>query len=117
MLGQLLPWIASGLWSPYAPWAIFILLLGCLIRNHFHHGLNKYPAPVFASLTNWWRFWVVARRKAQFTYLKLHRELGDVVRLGPNALSFADPRAVKVIYGLNNKLPKVCVTLLADGCS
>ena len=49
----------------------------------------------------------MARRKAHFSYLKLHNDLGDVVRLGPNCLSFADPRAVKTIYGLNNRLPKV----------
>lgn len=99
--------VLGVLWSTYTLWALVVLLLAGLVRNHFHHGLNKYPAPAFASLTDWWRFVVVARRKAQFTYLKLHQQLGDVVRLGPNALSFADPRAIKVIYGLNNKLPKV----------
>jgi len=103
MLDQLL----ATSWSVLLLWALLGILAVGLVRNYFHNGLNKYPAPGIASLTDWWRFVVVARRKAQFTYLKLHRELGDVVRLGPNALSFADPRAIKAIYGLGNKLTKV----------
>ncbi|KAK4443296.1 cytochrome P450 oxidoreductase [Podospora aff. communis PSN243] len=97
----------STLWILYTlPCIFFFILLTGLIRNHFHAGLNKYPAPAFASLTNWWRFVVVARRKAHVTHLKLHQELGGIVRLGPNALSFSDPRAVREIYGLNNKVAK-----------
>ncbi len=99
--------ILSSLWSPFTLWVLFGILVARLIKNHFHNGLNKYPSPSTASLTNWWRFFVVLRRKAQLKYLKLHHELGDIVRIGPNALSFADPRAVKAIYGLSNKLPKV----------
>lgn len=49
----------------------------------------------------------MARKKAHAEYLKLHQDLGDVVRLGPNALSFADPQAIKDIYGLSKRLPKV----------
>lgn len=98
--------LVAGVWSSISIWLLLSLFVAHLTRNHFSHGLNKYPAPFPASFTNWWRFVAVARRKAHFTYLRLHDELGDVVRLGPNALSFADPRAIKAIYGLNNKLPK-----------
>lgn len=91
------------------PWVQIVLgaLAVWLIKNYFHQGLNKYPGPPLAALTDWWRFYIVARRKAQFAYLKLHNELGDVVRLGPGTLSFSDPLAAKTIYGLHNKLNKV----------
>ncbi|KAF9888983.1 hypothetical protein FE257_008153 [Aspergillus nanangensis] len=36
----------------------------------------------------------------------MHRQLGDVVRLGPNTLSFSHPQAIKAIYGIDNKLGK-----------
>ncbi|CAH0056895.1 unnamed protein product [Clonostachys solani] len=88
-------------------WPSFTLAVATwLVTNYFTKGLNKYPGPVLASLTDWWRFHTVWRRKAHYSYLKLHNELGDIVRLGPNCLSFAHPQAIKSIYGLTKKLGK-----------
>lgn len=85
-----------------------VSLIGAyLFRNRYHHGLNKYPGPVLASLTDWWRFWDVINRRPDITHIKLHEKNGDVVRLGPNTLSFADPAALKTIYGLNKGFVKV----------
>ncbi|KAI1078086.1 cytochrome P450 [Whalleya microplaca] len=77
------------------------IVLAWLIRNRYHNGLNKYPGPFLASLTDWWRFWDVYGQRPDITHQKLHAKYGDVVRLGPNCLSFADPKALKSIYGLN----------------
>ncbi|KAK1775550.1 cytochrome P450 [Copromyces sp. CBS 386.78] len=85
---------------------VFLLLLLHAATNYFNHGLNKYPGPFLASLTNWWRFFLVSGQKCQETHIKLHSQLGNVVRLGPNCLSFADPQAAKVIYSLKNNLNK-----------
>lgn len=82
----------------------FIIYL-CL--QYFHGGLNKYPGPFLAKFTNLWRFLDVRSRRAEVTHIRLHKKYGDVVRLGPNVLSFADPNALKVIYGLNKGLTKV----------
>lgn len=78
-----------------------------LVANYFNRGLNKYPGPVLAGLTDWWRFVDVYGRRPEITHIKLHREHGDIVRLGPNSLSFADPKAIKQIYGLNKGFVKV----------
>jgi hypothetical protein len=78
-----------------------------LLKNKYNRGLNRFPGPNLASYTNWWRFYDVFSRHAERTQIQLHKELGDVVRLGPNMLSFADPRALKVIYGLNKGFIKV----------
>ena len=75
-------------------------------RNYFNHGLQKYPGPFFASITNCWRFWDVWGRRPDITHIRLHKENGDVVRLGPNFLSFANPKALKDIYGLNRGFTK-----------
>ncbi|KAK3674683.1 hypothetical protein LTR78_005405 [Recurvomyces mirabilis] len=76
------------------------------IRNKYHNGLNKYPGHPLAAYTNWWRFFDALGRKAEKTHLDLHKKHGDIVRLGPNVLSFADPRAIKIIYGLNKGMVK-----------
>lgn len=78
-----------------------------LASNRFNRGLNKYPGPVLASFTDWWRFYDVYKRRAEVTHQKLHAKHGDVVRLGPNTISFADPKALKTIYGLNKGFVKV----------
>ncbi|KAF4975214.1 hypothetical protein FZEAL_7971 [Fusarium zealandicum] len=72
-----------------------------LVRNRFHHGLNKYPGPLVASLTDWWRFFDVYGQRPERTLQALHAKHGDIVRIGPNALSFADPAVLKSIYGLS----------------
>lgn len=77
------------------------IVLGWLVRNRYHNGLHKYPGPFLASLTDWSRFWDVYNQRPEVTHQKLHAKYGDVVRLGPNTLSFADPKALKTIYGLS----------------
>jgi hypothetical protein len=91
----------------YWPAAIVIAFVAYLLKNYFNHGLNKYPGPFLASLTDWWRFVDVYKRRPEVTHLKLHAKHGDVVRLGPNSLSFADPKALKSIYGLNKGYVKL----------
>ncbi len=47
------------------------------------------------------------KRRPEVEHIKLHEKHGDVVRLGPNSLSFSDPKALKTIYGLNKGFTKV----------
>lgn len=87
--------------------AVLIAVVALLAKNRFNHGLQKYPGPLLASLTDWWRFWDVLGRRPDITHIRLHKQHGDIVRLGPNVLSFANPRALKTIYGLNKGFTKV----------
>lgn len=88
--------------------AVFLTtLLLWLIKNRYHNGLNKYPGPFLASLTDCWRFFDVYGRRPEVTHRLLHKKYGNVVRLGPSTLSFSDPRALKSIYGLNKGFTKV----------
>ncbi|OHE94281.1 cytochrome P450 [Colletotrichum orchidophilum] len=82
------------------------LIVAWLVKNRYNNGLNKYPGPFLASLTDWWRFFDVKGYRPEVTHQKLHAKYGDVVRLGPNTLSFADPAALKSIYGLNKGFVK-----------
>lgn len=87
--------------SQHWPAVVLTVVLAWLVRNRYHNGLNKYPGPFLASLTDWWRFYDVYRRRPEWTHIALHKKYGPVVRLGPNVLSFADPESLKTIYGLN----------------
>ena len=86
---------------------VFVVILAYLARNRYGRGLNKYPGPFLASITDWWRFYDVYKRRPDQTHRRLHGKHGDVVRLGPNTLSFSDPKALKTIYGLNKGFVKV----------
>ena len=92
-----------------AHWQV-VLSIGIIaycLKNYFNNGLNTYPGPALAKVTDCWRFWDVYRRRPDITQLALHRKHGDIVRLGPNCLSFANPQAIKQIYGLNKGMTKV----------
>lgn len=90
-------------------WALVLssLFLAYLVRNRYRNGLNKYPGPFLASLTDLWRLWDVYGQRPERTLQALHAKYGDVVRIGPNCLSFADPAVLKSIYGLNKGFVKV----------
>ena len=115
MLESIVPAIVNN-W----PIALVVVTVGYFLSNYFNHGLNKYPGPAFAGFTNLWRFLDVLGRRPDITQLKLHRQHGDIVRLGPNALSFSNPKAIKTIYGLNKGFTKVRssdgLRGVADGC-
>ncbi|KAI0816187.1 cytochrome P450 [Xylaria sp. FL0064] len=100
-------------------WALGVVLVtvAWLIRNRVHNGLNKYPGPFIASLTDLWRLYEVWGRQFEVTNRKLHDQYGDVVRLGPNTLSFADPKALKTIYGLNKGFIKSDFYIVQQGVS
>lgn len=104
LVSQIASLIASHWFSVLA--ATFLIYL---VKNKYKNGLNKYPGPSLAAYTNWWRFFDVRAGQAEHTHIKLHRKHGDIVRMGPNVLSFADPRAIKEIYGLNKGYTKVCI--------
>ncbi|KAJ5578689.1 uncharacterized protein N7459_007653 [Penicillium hispanicum] len=94
--------VLSQHWLPFSLIALFLWL----VKNRYSKGLNKYPGPLLASLTDLWRFFDVYGRRPEITHRSLHGKFGDVVRLGPNTLSFSDPRALKTIYGLNKGFTK-----------
>ena len=101
LANELLP-----LFAKYWPLILIGALAARLLSNKFYNGLNKYPGHWLAAYTNWWRFYDNLTRKTEWTHVALHRKHGDVVRLGPNVLSFADPKAIKIIYGLNKGMTK-----------
>lgn len=83
-----------------------------LAHTYCQKGLSKFPGPLLASFTNAWRLRIVWQRNAEKRHIALHKEFGEVVRLGPNFLSFGTPAAIKDIYGLNSHFIKVITTFI-----
>lgn len=94
------------------PHVFLVLILLSLasrgVYNRYCHGINHIPGPISASLTDWWRFVVVAWGwRPELTHIQLHTKYGDVVRIGPRTVIVRDPEAVRKIYGLNAGYIKV----------
>jgi len=86
-----------------------VLLFLNLLRLRYSKGLNKFDGPFLASFTDLWKVWYAYHnsQKKNDIYVDIHKKYGDVVRIGPNNLSFADPRAIQDIYGTHGSAQKV----------
>lgn len=69
-------------------------------------GLRKFPAPSVAAFTPLWQMYHNWHGRKFLAVDRAHRELGNVVRLGPRHLSFASPRAFRDIYGHGTSIVK-----------
>ena len=87
--------------------ASITLLLYYLISTFFTRGLHVFPGPVLAKFTNLWRLLKTWQGHYEQVIQDLHRRHGDVVCIGPNVLSVADPNAIESIYGAKADLRKV----------
>lgn len=85
--------------------SLFVILISVYIL-HTASRLRDIPGPALAKLTNLWRLWKVYRRDSHETYLKLHEQYGDVVRIGPNCISISKPDVIPSIYGISVKAAK-----------
>ena len=85
----------------------FVQSVARAIYNVYFHPLSKYPGP-----KSWAAFEVAralgrVRGSLDFAIVEQHRKYGEVIRVGPNELSFIDPNAWKDIYGHGHaELPK-----------
>ncbi|OJD29903.1 cytochrome p450 [Diplodia corticola] len=69
------------------------------VYNVYFHPLSKYPGPKLALTSNlvWWMISYTGKIE-QWTR-KQHETYGEIVRLGPDRLSYINPQAWKDIYG------------------
>ncbi|KAL1634869.1 hypothetical protein SLS58_010498 [Diplodia intermedia] len=78
---------------------VILQAIRTVVYNVYFHPLSKYPGPLAAACTNL-TYW-----SANFTgdllpwIQSVHQQYGEVVRLGPNMLSYTSPDAWKDIYG------------------
>ncbi|KAF2162917.1 hypothetical protein M409DRAFT_68872 [Zasmidium cellare ATCC 36951] len=91
--------------------AIPFFLLSCILfliaQKLTTDRLKRFPGPRLAAWTDLWRVLdtYFGSHKPPSSII-LHRKYGDIVRVGPNALTFSNPQAIKDIYGTDNRYPK-----------
>lgn len=87
--------------------ALFIAIIYRIIDQKRKDQLGKFPGPLPAAWTNVFRlFDALFGMHRVPSLIGLHEKYGDVIRLGPRVLSFAQPQAVKDIYGTDKSYPK-----------
>jgi hypothetical protein len=89
---------------------IYVILLLCalnLLRMRYSRGLKKFSGPFLASFTDFWKLQYALAGLQKLIYVDVHEKYGDIVRIGPNELSFADPQAIRDIYGTRGCSQKV----------
>ncbi|KAI5982762.1 cytochrome P450 [Pisolithus marmoratus] len=83
----------------------FLLLSVVAYRLSPLHPLARYPGPIPCRISKFWMAWISTDGKQHEYYTRLHQKYGDVVRIGPNELSFRDVDAIDPLMGYNG-LPK-----------
>ncbi|KAH9479251.1 Cytochrome P450 monooxygenase [Psilocybe cubensis] len=75
------------------------------IKRLHYHPLSKYPGPVLAALTSWYRaYYDIVKDGGWSEHLEyLHSKYGKIIRIGPNELHFSHPRAYNEIYGIGTR--------------
>ncbi|KAF8855457.1 putative cytochrome P450 [Acephala macrosclerotiorum] len=96
----------STVWTAVAGWVAYRLCWG--VYNVTFHPLAKFPGPKAAGVTAWWKTWIEVVRGESMVHVlvELHRRYGDIVRVGPNELHFANPDAYHNIYNGNLRWDK-----------
>lgn len=71
------------------------------------HRLSHIPGPFLASLTDLERARWVLTKRAHLIHQDLHRQYGEVLRIGPNTVIFENPEAIPIVYPTKPGFPKV----------
>ncbi|KAI3400197.1 hypothetical protein diail_4082 [Diaporthe ilicicola] len=74
-------------------------LLSHVCYNAFFHPLRKYPGPFWMGASRISYCYRLVTGRLPFDILELHRQYGEVVRIAPNELVFANAQAWKDIIG------------------
>ena len=84
-----------------AMWALILfvcLLVASVLYKSLRSPLAKLPGPLHSRFTATWLKYKEFTRNRRTYIHDLHQELGPVIRLGPNEVSFASAEAIKEIY-------------------
>ncbi|KAI9729789.1 MAG: hypothetical protein M1818_008403 [Claussenomyces sp. TS43310] len=78
---------------------LVVYSVGWMVYNLWFHPLRHFPGPIEARATRIWYCRKLLSGRVSFDIGDMHNKYGDVVRIGPDELSFRDPAAWSDIYG------------------
>ncbi|GME64102.1 Cytochrome P450 [Neofusicoccum parvum] len=79
--------------------SLILALFATAVYNIYFHPLSKYPGPKYAAATGLASWYIFSSGNGPFWVRRMHEQYGEIVRLGPDQLSFINPQAWKDIYG------------------
>ncbi|KAK1233759.1 hypothetical protein PQX77_003076 [Marasmius sp. AFHP31] len=91
----------SGVATSFIGYYTTIIFCTILYRLSPWHPLASYPGPLICKITKFKGAFVSRRGKQHIYHQRLHEKYGDVVRIGPNELSFVNVNAVFTVLGRN----------------
>ncbi|KAH8817037.1 putative P450 monooxygenase [Xylogone sp. PMI_703] len=107
MISPLYPY--GDLWKPAIAILPFVL---------YRRGLRSIPGPFLASFSNTDRIITAASGKQFLAHIKYHqKKYGNLVRVGPNHVSFSDADLIPLVYGITSKFYKSDFYTLFDAKS
>ncbi|OCK73526.1 benzoate 4-monooxygenase cytochrome P450 [Lepidopterella palustris CBS 459.81] len=83
----------------------FLYYVGTAIYSAYFHPLARFPGPKFRAMSKIPFAISVVRGRFAFDLRDLHDKYGEVVRIGPDQLSFTNGEAWKDIYGYRSDRP------------
>ncbi|KAJ7163956.1 cytochrome P450 [Mycena crocata] len=99
------PGILSAISLTFTIYFSSLLVSIVVYRLSPFHPLAKYPGPLLCKVSKLWFAGIAMTGKQHLYYSELHRRFGDVVRIGPNELSFRDANAIVPMMG-SKGMPK-----------
>lgn len=96
-LGALIAVLILGLFTYASTLAIY--------RVYFH-PLAKYPGPLLAKVTDLYQTYHALKGDRHLEFWRCHEKYGNIVRFGPNSLSFNTNTALKAIYSSKGNVRK-----------
>lgn len=85
--------------NPTGPAQLAGYLVSHICYNVFFHPLRKFPGPFWMGASRISYCYRLMTGRLPFDVLELHRRYGEVVRIGPDELVFANAQAWKDIIG------------------
>ena len=89
------------------PCVALLAYLFCLaVYRLYFHPLAKYPGPLLAKLTDLYSTYHAWKGDRHLEFWRCHERYGNIVRFGPNSVSFNTNTALKEIYGFKGNVRK-----------
>ncbi len=97
-------------WSGTIGVVLLLFMTVHFLNTRYRKSLRDIPGPFLASILPLDRLLSTARGYQFATHLEYHRKYGQLVRVGPNHVSFSDAEAIPLVYSINTKYFKAGCT-------
>ncbi|TDZ13988.1 Cytochrome P450 monooxygenase AKT7 [Colletotrichum spinosum] len=94
------------LWLGVTAFSGVLYVAGIVVYRLFFHPLAKYPGPFLAKITDGYQLYHAWKGDRHLDFHRLHNKYGQIVRFGPNSLSFNSSTSLKEIYGFRSNVRK-----------